>query len=86
MKKTANGKEFAEKVSQLMEVTEMNKLILKMAEKAYNSGAIDTENITDDSFIYPKVVLSAILENLFYEYRTMTEQYREEMRNVMKFI
>lgn len=66
-------------------VKEDTKTIKKLTEKALISGAFDITAF-EDNFILPKIILSAIYEELIWQREPSTQEYKKAKDNIKKFI
>lgn len=81
-----NSKEFRLQVDVLLEKNNVHETILNLAEKAYNSGCMNTENIQGDDFSSAKAVLSAIFDKLSDEFKPFSNELRNTTNNLKKII
>lgn len=81
-----NSTEFRTHVDVLLERNEVHKTILDLAEKAFKSGGMETENIDSDDFSSAKAVLCAIFDKLSNEFRPFSKDLRHTSENLKKFI
>lgn len=86
MAKVENGKIFAQQVSKLIEQSGMIEEIERLAEMAYNSGALDTDKIIVDDFSYPKVVLCAVLKSMSFQYAPLSDNLKDDLENLSRFV
>lgn len=84
--KIENSKMFANQVIKLSELLEINKTIEKLAEKAYNSGIMDTEDIIHGDYMHAKAVLSAILEHLARSINPLSNEGEKIKKNLQHLI
>jgi hypothetical protein len=81
-----NSTEFRTQVDVLLEKNEVHKTILDLAEKAYKSGGMETENIEHDDFSSAKAVLCAIFSKLSYEFKPFSKDLKDTAENLKSFI
>jgi hypothetical protein len=81
-----NSTEFITHVDVLLERSEVHKTILDLAEKAYKSGGMETENIEPEDFSSAKTVLCAIFSKLSDEFKPFSKDLRHTAENLKKFI
>jgi hypothetical protein len=77
---------FVEQVNELLEINNFQDKIEGLVRKAYKSGAINTEDMKEGDFRKAKIVLSAIFNELHYQFRPFSDDDRNESKNLEKFI
>lgn len=86
MKKINNSKEFRDQINTLLVALDTNKTILDLAEKAYNSGGMETENIDSNDFGIAKAVLCAIFHKMSNDIKPFSSELRDTANNLKKII
>lgn len=78
-----------EKLELLSKVRELNNVfsenLEKDLDKVLKSGCIDLSKY-ENNFILPKIVFSAILKSEAFQLTPMCEEYRQEIKNLSKFL
>jgi hypothetical protein len=86
MSKINNSKDFRKQVNELLVSLNINEEILKLAEKAYNSGGMDTEDIDSNDFRLAKAALCAIFNKLSIQLTPFGADTRSTAENLKKII
>ena len=81
-----NSKEFREQINTLLVALDTNKTILDLAEKAYNSGGMETECIESNDFSTAKAVLCAIFDKMSNDIKPFSSEFRKTAENLKKII
>ena len=76
-------KQLIKKMNELKK--ENNKFINKKVERILKSGAIDLKS-WDDDFRMPKVLMTAICEDLVFQWKPLDKELRKEVQNISSFI
>ena len=60
-------------------------LIVKEALRLYSCGGVNVKEYDNAGYALPKILLSAAIENEKDSYRPLTDEFRDEVKNLMKF-
>lgn len=84
--KIKNDEMFFRQVLQLHNDSYVRSEIEKTAKKAYNSGAINTDDLDSEKFGQAKIVLAIVYQNLSDEVKPTSEKHVGEFKNLKNFI
>ena len=71
------------KVEELL--PQINELILEKTKKALNSGALDVESY-ENNFVLPKIILSAIGEEIKWQFKPLNQAALKARDNLVSFL
>ena len=75
--------DFLNKVQSML--PDLNEMIMERAVKAFDSGAVDTESF-EDNFILPKIFMSAMGEEIKFQYKPHDKKNIKVRDNLSLFL
>lgn len=75
--------QFMAKVQEM--VSELPEFIMERAEKAWNSGAFDPEKY-EDNYLLPKIFMSAMGEEIKWQFKPLDKNSLKERDNLIHFL
>ena len=78
-----NDEQVLEKIEELTDDIANN--IRVIAKKALKSGALNTSGYPD-GYLLPKIILTACLKELAFQYLPLTEEARNVAKNLERFL
>jgi len=81
---TQTKEQFLKKVDE-MTGEEFKKWIMEKAEKAFTSGAISGEDF-EDNYLLPKIFMSALGEEIKFQYKPLNKKHLNIRNNLQLFL